>query len=135
MQTPSKDQLKAYNLLVVDDEEGLRETVQFDLEMRGFTVLTAGSGKEALKVAQSNEIHLVVSDIRMPNGDGIYLLKELRKADPEIPVLLFMTGYSDTSESECMQIGAKAVVKKPFDRNFFFQLILKNLGLATSQAA
>jgi two-component system chemotaxis response regulator CheY len=120
---------KKYTILVVDDEVLLRNTIVFDLKRKGFNVLVADNGTEGLKLVKANKIHLVISDIRMPDGDGITFLEKIREHDPSIPVVIFITGFADITEDEVKKKGAKGVVTKPFDRKTLMASVLDSLGL------
>ena len=122
--------LKQFTLLIVEDEQVLRDTIAFDLKRKGFTVLTADNAASAMKVIQANKVHLVLSDIRMPGGDGLSLLEQIRAVDPTIPVVILMTGFSDFSEKECITKGAQQLIKKPFDRKALLDSIFQSLGIA-----
>lgn len=101
-----------YRLLVVDDDVALLETLTECLEDEGYAVAGAKSGNEALEVIAGGYIDLVLSDVRMPNGDGYYLLDSVRREDPSIP-FIFMTGFSDRSAEEALRLGANAYFEKP----------------------
>ena len=118
---------KNYTLLIVDDDEDLRETLSYTFKKRGFTVLQANSGDAGYVVFQENNIDLILCDMRMPNGDGISLLDRVRAKNPEIPVLIFLTGYSDASDEECIAKGAKAVYLKPFNQKELLQSVIDSL--------
>lgn len=103
-------------ILVVDDEELLRNAIIFQFKREGFNVLSASNGKEAFEIIKSNKIDAVVSDIQMPGGNGIDLLKDVKNYDVEIPVLVFITAFADITEDEAYDLGANAIFSKPFDR-------------------
>ena len=106
---------KDHTLLVVDDEEDLREILSMSLIRSGFNVLEAGNGKEAFEIIKSKKIDLVISDIQMPKGNGVELLENLRNEHHELPVLLFITGFSDISVEDAYNKGADAIFSKPFN--------------------
>src|SRR4051794_4953181 len=110
------EDLKKYKILVVDDEEGIRDAIVFDFKRKGFTVMSAENGIKAFEIVKATKIHLVISDMRMPGGDGMSLLEEIRKYDPQIPTVIFITGFADVTEAECLAKGARKVLAKPFDR-------------------
>ena len=120
---------KKYTVLVVDDEETLRDTIVFDLTRKGFTVLSASNGKTAFEWVKTTRVHLVISDIRMPGGDGLTLLEQVRAYDPSLPVVIFITGFADITEAECLAKGAQSVVPKPFDRKLLMSSVLQSLGV------
>lgn len=99
-------------VLLVDDEEDIREILQTRLEMNGYEVTAAPSGNDAIKALQGGlKPHLVLSDGRMPNGDGPSLLRWIKANSVECPVV-FMTGFTDDAEHGFS--GAAAVFAKPF---------------------
>jgi two-component system cell cycle sensor histidine kinase/response regulator CckA len=85
-------------VLLADDEAIVRDLARFTLTRAGFTVLSASDGAEALEVSRqyAGIIHVLLSDIRMPNMDGLELAEALEKERPEIRILL-MTGFSSGS--------------------------------------
>ena len=108
-------------ILVVDDETIVKQVVIDFLEMKGFEVCGAGNGKEALKVLSEGDFGLVLSDIRMPEMDGIELLKKIRKRHAETGVIMF-TGFADINAAvDAMKLGAFDYVAKPFN---FDELLL-----------
>ena len=116
-------------LLIVEDEEALRDAVVFDYKRKGFQVLSAGNGKDALELVKANRIDLVISDMRMPGGDGLTLLEKIREYDPKLPVLIFITGFSDVKEEDCIAKGASNVFTKPYDRKALLSVVMEHLGL------
>lgn len=114
-------------ILVVDDESDLREAIAFDFRRRGFTVFTSSCGRDALKVVESEKIDIVLSDMRMPNGDGAELLEKIKDRNAFLPTVLFITGFSDISHEEAYHLGADAIFAKPFDRQALFEKVESSL--------
>jgi DNA-binding NtrC family response regulator len=104
------------SVLVVDDEPAMREMLSSLLEEAGIRTRSAGSAKEALEATQEQEFDAVLSDIRMPERDGVALLAELREVRPETPVLLMTAFGSIDSAVEAMRDGAFDYITKPFKR-------------------
>ena len=104
------------SVLVVDDEPAMREMLSSLLEEAGIRARSAGSAKEALEATQEQEFDAVLSDIRMPERDGVALLAELREVRPETPVLLMTAFGSIDSAVEAMRDGAFDYITKPFKR-------------------
>ncbi len=100
--------------LVVDDEPGVRRAVRRMLEVQGFTCFEAGSGREALAVlAGTGELPLIVSDLRMPELDGMGFLAEVRRRFPDTAVVM-LSGMAETSVAvECLRQGAADFLTKP----------------------
>jgi len=106
---------KQYTILVVDDETDILESVFFELQLEGFNVLKASGGKEAWKIfSDEKTIDLVITDVRMPEGDGVELLERLKENSPEHPAVLFITGHNDISDKESKEKGAQSIIAKPF---------------------
>lgn len=104
-----------YTILVVDDEEDLRENIATLIEFSGYKVLTAAGGNEAIKIIKTQQINFVISDIRMPDGSGIELLKAITNKYPGVPVVVLVTGYSELSREEALGKGARDLLLKPID--------------------
>lgn len=116
-------------ILVVDDEPLMREAIAYDFQRDGFTILEAGNGDEGFAMAKKHHPNLVLSDMRMPVRNGMGLLELLRKEDPSIPILIFITGFSDLTEQECLTKGALAVFPKPYDRMALKKTVYEALKL------
>ncbi len=103
-------------ILLVEDEEGLRTLNARGLISRGYTVLEAGNGVEAMEVLEKRggDVDLVVSDVVMPEMDGPTLLKEMRKRNPELRII-FVSGYAeDAFQKHLPEHGQFAFLPKPF---------------------
>jgi two-component system cell cycle sensor histidine kinase/response regulator CckA len=114
--SPAADLTGQGTILLVEDEEGLRGLNARGLVSRGYTVLEAGNGVEAIEVLEQHggKVDLVVSDVVMPEMDGPTLLKELRKRDPETKII-FVSGYAeDAFEKNLPEGGQFAFLPKPF---------------------
>ncbi|WP_440973271.1 sigma-54-dependent transcriptional regulator [Pseudomonas koreensis] len=104
-----------HNILVVDDEPKLCDLLASALGQNGVTVFTAGNGLHALKVLESEDIDLLISDWRMPGMGGPQLLAEVKTRFPQMPVIV-MTAYSTVKNAvESMRNGAFDYIAKPFD--------------------
>ena len=108
----SKD--KPIRVLVVDDEQLVRDLLVSYLNSLGFVVETAQDGLEGLEKYTEGDFDLVITDLSMPNMDGIELVKELREADDEA-VVLIITGYPTIGTAvEAIKHGAADYITKPF---------------------
>lgn len=113
-------------VLVVDDEADLRELIAFDFDEAGFLVLEAENAKSAMNILENNKVDIVISDIRMPDGDGVTLLEEVKQKFPNhMPAFIFITGYSDITAEEAMKRGASGFFSKPFDRRKLIESVSK----------
>lgn len=121
--------LNGKNILIVDDDLELRRAITFDFKRRGCHTYESASGNEAIEVVKNNLIHIVVSDVRMPNGTGIELLRLIRERHPTIPIVLLATGFADLSEPEALRLGAYALIEKPIDRKKMIEILEKSCEL------
>jgi DNA-binding NtrC family response regulator len=105
------------SILVVDDEEDVREVLQGILESADYRVTTAADGNEASKLLAAEKFSLVLTDLLMPDRDGIEVVGELRKKYPSTPVIV-MSGGGRMRHVEYLKMaktfGAHAVLEKPF---------------------
>jgi DNA-binding response OmpR family regulator len=114
-------------LLVVDDEDSQRTVLAGFLKKRGFAVLTAASADEALKAARTGSIDLVLTDLRMPGMSGVDLLKELRRLNPELQVIVMTAFGTVASAVDAMKHGASDCLTKPVDLDELEMLVARNL--------
>jgi two-component system chemotaxis response regulator CheY len=108
-----------YDVLIVDDSAAIRKILQRVLaqaELPINRIFEAGDGKQALEVLEKENIGLVLSDVNMPEMDGIELLGKIRsrKAWKQLPVLMITTEGSQTKVMEAVQRGATGYLRKPF---------------------
>ncbi|MGE3609342.1 MAG: response regulator [Bacteriovoracaceae bacterium] len=106
--------MKGKTALIVDDEEFLREIISEELQRNGIKVLEASNGAMAFDIFQSENPDIIITDIRMPGGNGIDLLKRVKAANAVMPVVLLMTAFSDYSDDQIYDMGADAIFSKPF---------------------
>ena len=112
-------------ILVVDDEEGIRDILSRSLRIQGYAVVTAQNGKEGIDKFKKEEFDLVISDIKMPEMDGITFLGHIKKIDPDIETIM-VTAY-ETMETaiESLRKGAYDYISKPFSLEKIFITIEK----------
>ncbi|GAB4165621.1 MAG: response regulator [Geothermobacteraceae bacterium] len=107
------------SVLIVDDSNTMRKIVARSLRQAGFdfeTILEAGDGQEALNVLDGNKVDIILSDINMPNMNGVEFLRK-KAEDPAIagiPVVMITTEAGSDILREALDLGAKGSVKKPF---------------------
>ena len=103
-------------VLIVDDSASLRQVVSLTLTGAGYNVLEACDGKDALNKTNGEKIHLIISDVNMPNMDGLTFLREVKKlpAYKFTPVIMLTTEAGDDKKKAGQEGGAKAWVVKPF---------------------
>lgn len=101
------------NVLVVDDEKPLREFVRRNLEVRGYKVLTASNGLEALALFKNQNIELVIMDIMMPHMDGLEAMRRIRQ-DSHVPMIILTAMGEETDKVRAFDLGADDYLTKPF---------------------
>lgn len=102
-------------ILAVDDEPSMLRLLEISLRQAGYQPLTARDGKEALDVIQAQKVDCVVTDLHMPRMDGLQLLKEIRKTDAELPVIIVTAQGEIKSAIDAMKNGASDYILRPFD--------------------
>lgn len=123
----------AFHVLVVEDEESVRHVISEFARLSGYRVTEVSSGQEALDLIQKTPVHLVLTDLMMPEMNGWQLLRAVKSHDSRIPVVVF-TGYiSDQGENILLDRGADGYLVKPIDRRRLQTLLLallfpNNLG-------
>lgn len=103
-----------YNILICDDERDIRNALRIYLSSEGYAVYEAENGAEALRVAEREDIHLVLMDIMMPSMDGITAMTKLREQS-NVPVILLTAKSEDTDKVLGLNVGADDYVTKPFN--------------------
>ena len=111
----NNDQTRRTNILIVDDENSIREVLAEGLIGAGYPCSTASDAADAMRKLQSVRFNLVLSDIRMPGGTGLELLEQIKDHDPDIDVIM-VSGVVDTGTAiESIRQGARDYVTKPFN--------------------
>lgn len=106
----------AKSVLVVDDSSSVRQVVGIALKSAGYDVIEARDGRDALSKLNGQKIHLIISDVNMPNMDGITFVKEVKKLPSYkfTPIIMLTTESQESKKLEGQAAGAKAWVVKPF---------------------
>jgi two-component system, chemotaxis family, chemotaxis protein CheY len=117
-------------IMTVDDSASVRQMVSFTLKDAGYDVVEAVDGKDALTKIPGLSVHMVITDLNMPNMDGIGLIRELR-AQPAfkfIPIIMLTTESQDTKKQEGKSAGATGWIVKPFKSDQLLAVVRKVLG-------
>jgi putative nucleotidyltransferase with HDIG domain len=104
-------------ILVVDDEEAIREVISTLLEAQGYACTVCSNGRLALEAFRRDSFDLVLSDIVMPEMDGLKLLGELRQEDPDVPVIMVTAMHDISIALEAIRAGAYDYILKPFEKD------------------
>src|ERR1051325_9718455 len=109
--------------LVIDDDDAVRETCVELLEARGHKTLAAASVGEGLRLFSEHKPAAVLLDLRLPDGTGIDVLRELQRLAPGTPVVV-ISGHGSVAEAvEAMQVGATDFLEKPVSRDRLFHIL------------
>ena len=114
-------------ILVVDDEEAIREVVSTMLEAQGFECSTAGNGRLAKAYLEEHTPDLVLSDMVMPEMDGIRLLEWAHQHDPDVPVIMVTAMHDIATALEAIRRGAYDYILKPFEKDQLFLSVRRAL--------
>lgn len=112
--------MPACSILVVDDEPGIRELLALMLEGAGHTVVAAEDGMQAPKLLEAHKIDVVITDLLMPERDGLEFITEVRKQHPEVKIIA-MSGGGRIARDSYLRIaknfGAHLLLEKPFNQS------------------
>ena len=123
-----KDSKRYHTILVMDDEERLRKTLGKSLRDQDRETLTAASPEDALALLKTRNIDLVITDLAMPGMEGTKLLKEIKKASPDVKMIV-ITGYPSTmSVKEAGELGVNHYLQKPFDLAELKSIVIEQLA-------
>jgi len=115
-----------FRILVVDDEESMLLMLKTFFTEKGYDCLTASNGAKALEILEKEKIDIVITDMRMPEMDGLDLLRNIKETHKNISAVI-MTGFSEEyTTTEALNLGADGYITKPF-RNKELLLILKRI--------
>lgn len=115
------------SILIVDDSASVRQVVSIALKQKGYDVIEGSDGKEALTKLTGQKVHLIISDVNMPNMDGISLVKAV-KAMPAYkftPIVMLTTESQEAKKREGQAAGAKAWIVKPFRPDQLLDVVQK----------
>jgi CheY-like chemotaxis protein len=115
------------HVLVLEDNEDTQALLQLILEKEGYTVTLAGDGIEALMQIGRQRFDLILSDINMPNMDGIQLLEVKNQKKLKIPIILLTADNTEECEKKCLELGALDYIKKPVKKDILLLRIKKAL--------
>jgi len=106
--------MSKYRILVVEDDSDLLQVLVDVFSPMCERVFAAANGEEAYKIVLSESVDLVISDVQMPIMNGFDLLKKIKSYNPEIPIVLLVTGHADVDREMALNAGAADLLHKPF---------------------
>lgn len=119
--------LNENRLLVVDDEDLLRTSLVKLLTLRGYYVLSAPDGNEALRLIKENRFQLIITDLKMPGMDGMELIQEVQKLSPDTKVVVITAHGEWNTYLEAMGKGVFEYLNKPFKKDELLTVVKKAL--------
>lgn len=102
-------------ILIVDDEPGILEFLRNMFQADGYEAVIALNGEAAIEAVKNGTVDLVITDLRMPEMDGMELLRELKKLKPSMPVIMLTAYASDETALEAKKLGVFTYISKPFN--------------------
>lgn len=121
-------------ILVVDDDQDGLQLLDFALKSKGWQVVTASMGNEALELFKKDDFDLVLLDLRLPDVDGLEVMTQIKEVAPEIEVII-ISGYSSVDKAvEATKEGAFYFIEKPIDLERLFLLVEKALSVQSKSA-
>ena len=121
---------KTIRIMTVDDSASMRQMVSFTLKGAGYDVVEAIDGRDALEKMENHSIHMLITDINMPNLDGIGLVRKVRSHAVYrfIPIILLTTESQDSRKQEGKTAGATGWIVKPFKPDQLLHVVKKVIG-------
>ena len=115
------------NILIVDDEQSYRQLLSLVFETEGNKIRTAMNGRQALELLQEEPADIIISDVKMPDMDGIEMLRAVRETLPDLGVVLMTAFASVETAREAFKLGADDFIPKPFDVEELKLIVRKTL--------
>ncbi len=115
------------SILIVDDSVSIRQSIRFILEQNGYTVLEASDGQEGLNTLSEQKVQLIITDVNMPNMDGLTMVKKVRESASNkfVPILVLTTESQGSVVKEGKKAGATGWIVKPFNNEKLIETIKK----------
>src|SRR5699024_9010229 len=101
-------------ILIVDDEIGIRELLQMYLKKKGYGVITAANGQQAMELVSTTHLDLILLDIEMPGMDGFHVCEKIRK-ERNIPIIFLSVKRDVLDKVKCFELGGDDYITKPFN--------------------
>ena len=120
------------SILIIDDEPQIRSMIRLVLERAGYSVMEAADGVEGIRRFHENPAHLIVTDLIMPNKDGIGMIIELKKEFPDVKIIAMSGGGLNRPEGYlrgAQKLGAACTLSKPINRQELLRVVKDTLGI------
>jgi DNA-binding NtrC family response regulator len=116
------------SILIVDDDHSMAKSLTDILRVKGYEAFIAYSGAEALNIVSENNIGLIITDVRMPDMNGVDLFRIVKKNHSDIPTILMTAYAADDIIRDGIREGIKTFLNKPLDIDFLLLLIYATLN-------
>jgi CheY-like chemotaxis protein len=126
---------KILSILVVDDNPSMARTLADILDVKGFEVHAASSGAQALEILRKEHVDILLTDVRMPDMNGVALYSEARKTRPNLTTVLMTAYAADDIIQKGLAEGIKTVLNKPLDMDFVLSLFSAYKRLIIKEAS
>lgn len=126
----AREEYMGKTILVVDDAQTIRHLARFALSKGGYTVVEAEDGVQGLKVLEKNSVDLIISDLNMPNMNGLDMCRSIKTNDrtKDIPIFMLTTESSQDVAAQGKEIGIMAWIVKPFIPDKLLAAVQKVVG-------
>lgn len=105
---------KNLTVLIIDDEPDILELMEEEFKHCGYTTIASSCGNDAIKVLENTKVDIIISDYKMPNGNGMAVLSFVNRMTTK-PTFFFVSGQADVSVEDALRAGARKFFSKPFD--------------------
>ncbi|ODS30584.1 MAG: putative two-component response regulator protein, partial [Candidatus Scalindua rubra] len=123
--------IKQINILVVDDEPGIRTTLAGILEDEGYNVVVAEDGYKGIETVKKTNFKIAFVDLKMPGINGIETFKEIKRISPDTIVFLMTAFFDEDLLKEAVKLGAQAILYKPLDIDLILRVIKEDVSKTT----
>ncbi len=125
---------REYTVLLVDDEPDILELMEEEFRYAGYNTQMALCGRDAIEIIRKGGVDVIVSDYKMPNGNGMVVLEEINGYPPEQrPLFFFVSGQADITAQEAINAGARKFFTKPFDLDELIRDVSNDAGFPLGQ--
>jgi DNA-binding response OmpR family regulator len=115
-------------ILVIEDSQVCLALIRAFFRDTGAVLIIASSARDGWQMFSDNKIDIVLADLRLPDSNGLTLVRRMKRTKPDIPVIIQTACTVDFTEAECFEAGCDDYISKPYPRNVFMKVVLRNLS-------
>ncbi len=120
----SQHRLNSKTILVVEDSPVCQALIKAFFRETGAILIMADTGEKALKSIKSSNVDMVLTDLRLPDTNGVALLRTIKQGYPDIPIIVQTASNIEFGEEDCIKAGCDAYITKPYTRSLFIDTII-----------